>query len=326
MICRRSIRWAPLAVGLLLMAGCSPSPTAQPGVPPAEVRDLRVFHAAGLTPLIDDVREEMRRGVGLNLLAEAGGSQMACRKRTELGRPCDLLLLADRGLVTELLPGVCDWRLDFATDEVVLAVGLRAPQIAAAEKDWGPVLMDKSTRLARVDENLGPIGYRTLLVWALAEARGTPGLQRLLTERCEVVVDHVSRLPPLLRRGDVDYAFVYRSTCIAHDLRYIELDPAINLGDPNMDYSTAEVTYRKLKAGAEEAVTVRGDSITWTLTVPTHDADADAALEFVQALLTTYRDRLARHGFRPLPTGHFFGPKERFAPCKAVAKYAGESP
>ncbi len=300
--------------GLVAGCGCEPA---------QETERLRVFHAAGLTPLLEDVHEACRRDAGIALVAEGSGSQAACRKRTELGRPCDLLMLADNALVTTLLQDVCTWRLDFARDEVVLAVGLRAPEVAQAEEDWAQVLR-RTGRLARVDENQGPIGYRTLLVWKLEAARrGRPELYDTLVDRCDKVVDHVSRLPPLLRRGEIDYAFVYRSICIAHDLRFIPLDPAVNLGDPDRDYTSAKVTYARLQAGPQKEVEVRGRPIVWTLTVPDREADAALAARFVRYLLREHAGALDRHGFHPLSPPRFYGPEQDFAAYEAVAEHRG---
>lgn len=310
-----------LFVALAALAGLAPGCGCREGEKP---RRLRVFHASGLTPVIEAVREDARRKLGIELVAETSGSQTACRKVTELGRGCDLLMLADNSLVTALLGGTASWRLDFATDEVVLAVGARAPEPDRAEEDWVSVLTAEGVRLGRVNENTGPIGYRTLLVWKLQEAQGAARLSECLRARCTRVVDHVSQLSPLLKTGEIDYAFVYRSLCIAHDIRHIRLDPAVNLGSPEVDYSGAVVRYRKRGLGGDETVTVTGAPVTWTLTVPDRGADAALAAEFARWLLKSKRDVLERHGFRPLSRPRFYGSAEAFAPFEEVAERTGE--
>ena len=101
--------------------------------------------------------------------------------------------------------------MDFATDEVVIGVGSRAKNIAEAEENWVDVLLKKDVRFGRVDENQGPIGYRCLLVWKLQEMYTNMEIYDQLVEKCDTVVDHVTRLTPLLKNGELDYAFVYKS-------------------------------------------------------------------------------------------------------------------
>ena len=285
--------------------------------------DVRLFHAAGLTPVVDALREPCK-AIGLNLLPEGSGSQVACRKLTELGRPCDVILLADNDLVTTMLKGSCSWRLDFANDQMALAVGARAPEISRAEEDWPSVLLQENVRLGRTNENTSPIGYRTLLVWKLEERRRAAPLYDRLVAKAEKVVDDVERLTPLLKNGELDYAFVYRSTCIAHDIRYIELDKTVNLGSPDVDYSAVEVQFKKLSSGEPQTVTMKGAPILWTLSIPDKGADQAAARKFVNCLLSAQAGLFERNGFVPLARPRFYGPEERFAPFQGIAEYAGE--
>lgn len=312
----------PLAVlaGLLVLATLLALmiPTTGAATP------VRVFHAAGLTPLFDDLRPDLEAALDVRLLAEGSGSQVACRKAADLGRPCDLVMVADHALVAKLLATETDWRLDFAADEIVLGVGAHAPGVDEAEEDWVPVLLRDDVRLGRVDENQGPIGYRALLVWKLRERLGgADGLHDRLFAKTEKVVDHVTRLTPLLKTGEVDYAFLYRSICIARDIRYIPLDPRIHLGDPDRDYGAVSVTFEKLKAGAPETVTITAAPVVWSLTMPHDAAHPDAAARLVRHLLLDRRDELARHGFRPLDPPRFFGPAERFERFAEYATRAG---
>jgi molybdate/tungstate transport system substrate-binding protein len=290
--------------------------------PPA--RELRIFHAAGFTPALDSVRQDALSSRHIRLLTEGSGSQAACRKLTELGRTCDLIMLADNTLFVPMLQGTCSWRLDFATDEMVLGVGIRAPATDDAEKDWAPVLLRPDARIGRADENQSPLGYRTLLVWKLQEMRGSAGLCAALRKKCDKVMEDAGELTPLLKTGEVDYAFVYRSTCIASDIRYIALDRSINLGSADVDYSRAQVTFRKSKAGEAEPVTVTGAPVTWSLSIPDRDADASLAAEFIRYLLSSKAEALDKNGFRLRKPLLFYGTREAFRLFADVATYAGD--
>ena len=305
----------------VLVSGCGQDNS--PKLTPPPVTSLRVFHAAGFTSVIDALRADAK-GQFIQLTAEGSGSQMVCRKLTELGRECDLVVLADNELVAGMLGGVCSWRLDFATDEVVLAVGARAPNADLAERDWPAALLAEKVRLGRADENQAPLGYRTLLAWKLQEQHGGPaGLGEKLKAKCAKVLDDAGRLTPLLQAGELDYAFVYRSTCIAHGVRFIALDKAVNLGSADVDYSGAAVSFAKLKAGTQETVTVKGAPICWTLSFPDRSTANAVSGRFVHWMLTDQAAVLEKNGLRVLKPPLYYGPPEAFAPFKDLAKNAG---
>ncbi len=284
---------------------------------------LTVFYAPCFSPVLDDVRNECESTLGVKLLGETGGSQVCCRKVTELGRDCDLLMVADSGLFKKIASSHATWRIDFAHDSVVLGVGLRAKRTDEAEKDWVPVLLDENIRLGRVDENLGPIGYRTLLVWALQEKLGHAGLAARLKERTDKVVDHVAQLATELKAGNLDYGFLYRTTCLKNDIRFIALDDRINLGSPGMDYSGAEVSFVNTQSGRKETVTVKGSHITYGLTIPANAPDREKAIEMVKFLLAGKKDVFHVKGFTFFKP-RFYGSKQDFKPFESFADYAGE--
>jgi molybdate/tungstate transport system substrate-binding protein len=287
-------------------------------------QSFRIFHAAGFAPFLEQIRDDCQRDLHIALQTEGSGSQEACRKVTELGRPCDLLVLADNQLVAALLGPARRWRIDFATDECVLGVGTRAPAVEKAQKDWPAVVLDDRVRLARVNENLGPIGYRTLLSLKLQEGLGCPGLCERFMARYSQVVDDVERLPPLLRSGQTDYAILCRSTCITHGIRYVELDPRVNLGSPDIDYSRAEVRFVKLKSGAQEMVAICGSPIVWSMVRPADSANRDPAV-FIRYVLSTKAGDLEAIGFKPLRRARFFGPADVYQQFRALADHAGET-
>jgi len=325
------------AVCGLLLGACGPAKNAP--------RELRIFHAAGFSPVIEAVRADVERDLNLRLLAEGSGSQVAARKITDLRRPCDLIILADNALPGRLLSSVCDGRVDFATDEIVLGVGIRAPHVPAAETDWVPVLLRPEVRFGRADENQAPLGYRTIMVWQLEEARrqartgnpetpatapeqrNAPGAKRNLTAalmaKCVRVADDAARLAPLLRAGELDYAFVYRSTCLAADLRFITLDTKVNLGSADTDYSAATVTFQKLKSGTPENVSIRGGAVCWTLCIPTTTACRADAIRFSEYLLTRQPATLAKYGLRALVPARYYGTKTGRVNLESFTQYCG---
>ena len=140
--------------------------------------------------------------------------------------------------------------------------------------------------------------------------------------RCSQVVDDVKRLPPLLRSGQADYAILYRSTCIAHGIRYVELDSRVNLGSPEHRLPRAEVRFAKLKSGVREIVTMRGSPIVWSMVRPADGANR-APAAFIHYVLANKAGELDAAGLKPLRRARFFGPADDYQPFRAVADHAG---
>ena len=291
--------------------------------PKAETPSVRFFHAAGFSPFLGQVREACERDQHIMLQPEGSGSVEVCRKLTALGRTCDLLALADNQLVTQLLQGICSWRIDFATDELVLGVGVRAPHVEEAEHNWMGVVQQEDVRLARANENTSPIGYRTLLALKLQERLGATGLHDRFLAHGLITIDDVERLSALLKSGEVDYAMIYKSTCVAHGIRFIALDSRVNLGSPEVDYSSVQISFDRLKAGVPEKVMIRGAPAVWAFSEPdglTHPASVDAVLKDLLGRTAA----LDAVGLRPFSRPKFYGPRTVYARFATVAEYGGE--
>lgn len=285
---------------------------------------LVVFYAPAFEPVFRAHRARLEAELGRTILTETAGSQTLLRKVSELGRSCDLVLLADSHLFGQVASSHFDWRLDFASDEMVLAVGARAPMADRAERDWPAVLADDAVRLGRADESLGPIGYRTLLVWELEAQRGHPGLRERLGARASPVVSDAGKLAALLKAGEVDYAFLYRTTCLMHDIRFIALDPAINLGVAGRDYSAASVSFTSMQGGAEKTIVVRGAPILYGLSIPTNAAHPDEGARLAALLLSEpgpWREA-GFSWFSPV----YYGSASDYARFSRIARHAGAMP
>jgi molybdate/tungstate transport system substrate-binding protein len=286
------LRVAALPLLLVLATACgdgAPRPT----------EELRVLHASGLTALIDALRDDCARELSIGIVSESGPSRVVCRNITESGTPCDLVMLADSELVATLLAGHASFRIDFATDAMVLGVGQRAAGVDEAEVDWSSVLLREDVTLARADEDLAPVGYRTFFVWNLMEA-GRPGLCAALRAKPARVVENVTILASLLADGSADYAFLYRSVCLAQGIRFIELAPEVNLGDPARDYSAATVDIVAHGTDGDRTVRVAGMPITWCLTMPDARCLPAKTRRFVEYLLGKRTGLLHELGLTPI--------------------------
>jgi molybdate/tungstate transport system substrate-binding protein len=144
-------------------------------------------------------------------------------------------------------------------------------------------------RIGRADPALDPNGYRTLMLFQLAEAHyRQPGLARLLEAASppRYVRPKSADLVALLQSGDLDYAFLYASSAQLAGLRALMLPPEIDLGSPAQAafYAQARVWLPGASAGARDSVAFRGEPILYALTIPTrapHPATARAFVKFV---------------------------------------------
>ncbi|MBN1595077.1 substrate-binding domain-containing protein [candidate division FCPU426 bacterium] len=301
--------WLLLLLGAMLAWGCGqPKPR------------LTVFYAPCFSPVLEALKAELNQAQGVRLAGEVGGSQALCRKVADLGRECDLLLLSDARLFKEMLAPYISWRLEFVHDEVVLGVGVRARRVDEAERDWLAVLQDPDIVLGRVDECLGPIGYRTLLVWRFLELAGHASVSQMLLDNTDKILDHADHLAAFLKNGDVEYGFLYRTTCMQYDIRFIPLSPEINMGAEGQDYSRAEVKYQQ-KNG--KTVAVAGSRITYGLSVPTNAPQPEKAKAAALWLLSGHGQLFRDKGYvyyKP----KFYGPRAEYGYFSAIADYAGE--
>ncbi len=200
------------------------------------------------------------------------------------------MISADYGVIDRLLiPDFADWNILFARNEMVLAYTDRSRYADEVDADnWYEILGRDGVICGRADPHTDPCGYRTLMVWQLAEAHyGAPGLYRTLEARCPKAYMRPKsvELIALLQSGDVDYAFEYRSVAVQHGLRFVALPPEINLGDAEYADFYRQARVEITGAGPGQTVTVWGEPIVYGVTVPKNAPHPDLALEFVRFLI-----------------------------------------
>lgn len=296
---RRGRRWA----GLALLAAAAAGPLrAQEAVPPGP---LVVFNAGSLAaPFRDLLRAFAARHPGVVPAQENSGSLEAARKLTELGKIPDVLGVADHQVIAKLLlPDHATWYATFARNAMVLVHGPRS--IGAGEvngANWWQVVLRPGVRMGHSDPALDPNGYRTLMVYQLAERHyRQPGLRA----RLEAASPPRYRRPKeadliaLVQAGELDYAWSYRSIATTLGLPFVALPPEIDLSDPGRAAEYAHAVVRLLGARrAGPPVEFRGEPIVYALTIPTaapHPATARAFVRFVFS--AEGRAILARNGF-----------------------------
>ena len=288
---------------------------------PAQAR-LTVFNAGSLgRPLREALNAYAATAPGTEVAQENAGSLESARKLTELGKIPDVIALADEAVFPALLmPRQVGWYAAFARNEMVLAYTDRS--VGAGEitpANWTTILLRPDVRTGRSDPSLDPNGYRTLMVLQLEERRSaTKGLAALLlaTMPSRYIRPKEADLVAQLQTGELDYAWSYKSVAQASGLRYVDLPPEVDLGDPARAdlYATASIRIpraatRDPRSATRDSILIRGTPILYALSIPKEAANPAAARAFVQWLFGPQgRDVLTRNGFtvldRPLVNGN----------------------
>jgi molybdate/tungstate transport system substrate-binding protein len=243
---------------------------------------ILIFIAASLTKPLQPTLDAYAAGTHTVILRESGASLEHIRKITELHRTPDLLLLADADVFPRfLVPKYSSWYAEFARNRMVVAYtgkSKHANEITAT--NWMRILSRGDVEVGRTDPNLAPVGYRTLLLFDLAEKHyTTPGLARSLLAHAPAknIRPNAASLAALLAAGELDYIYDYQSVAESNGFEFIQLPSQIDLGDPKeaTTYATASVQVRGTAPGARTTFT--GQPILYAATIPAAAPHARAA-------------------------------------------------
>ena len=276
-----------LALIMTLIANCTTKP-----IPPATLSgELRIFHAGSLTIPFAQISGEFNKLYpDVEILAEGAGSQTTIRKVTELHKECGVVGSADYTVIPQLMfPDYADWYIVFATNRMAIAYTDASQYGDEVNGDnWYEILQRQGVTYGRSDPDQDPCGYRTLMVWQLAESHyNVPGLyDRLYGAEGDMMRPKSVDLIALLESGDMDYAFEYSSVAAQHNMKYVVLPPEVNLSDEEFSdfYGTAEVEIAGKKPG--ETITKKGKPIVYGVTIPRDFPRQELAIAWVRFLLS----------------------------------------
>jgi len=198
---------------------------------------LRILHAGALERVVKKCLEHFtKQNPGLKFELEGVGSREGA-KRLLAGEEYDIIALADQALFEELLvPKLVENYFVFAADQIV--IGYNHSSRGSAEitsKNWADMLLKPQVTFARSDHHLDPCGYRTLMVWQLAEIfYDKPGLCSIMEDTSFPYSTYPKSLDlaGALSKGKVDYAFLYSSQTKQFGLPSIILPAKVNLSNP----------------------------------------------------------------------------------------------
>jgi molybdate/tungstate transport system substrate-binding protein len=252
---------------------------------------LVIFLAASLTKPMQPVLDAFAAQTATVVQRESGASLEHVRKITELHRVPDVVMLADAEVIPQLLvPKYATWYAEFARNRMVVAYtpkSKHANEINAT--NWTTILERKDVEVGRTDPNLAPVGYRTLLMFQLAERfYMKSGLSATLLRNApdRNIRPNAAELAALLASGELDYIYEYQSVAEANGFRFITLPPQIDLGDAARASTYATVSMNVRGSAPGRTLTVKGQPILYALTVPRDAPHAAVAKRFLDFLTT----------------------------------------
>jgi molybdate/tungstate transport system substrate-binding protein len=270
------------------------------------VTEITVFHAGSLAKPFKDMKDAFEKeNPNVRVLLEAAGSRASARKITDLKRNADVMASADEHVIrTLLMPGYADWAIRFVTNEMVLIFTEKSKYHKEITKEnWFEVLLREGVNYGHSEPELDPCGYRTLLVWQLAEKHyRIPGLYDSLDAKRpkKHIRPKETDLLSLLEFGELDFVFMYRSVAIQHRYSFIELPKEINLGyvDKSEFYKQAAVTLTGKTPG--EKIEITGEPMVYGITVPQNGLQKEWGIRLVEFILSPAGQKIMSDNGHPV--------------------------
>ena len=274
----------------------------------------------------------------INVELQPFGSIQAIRQVTELSQQADIVAVADSSLIpmmmyqNNMLDGkpYANWDIESNTNQLVLAYTSTSKYADELNVDnWYRIISRPDVALGFTDPRIDSVGYRTLMALGAAAAyyndptfvqdavgshfsmpitadteNGTTTIS--VPELLEPTDSHLvlrnadMELLALLQSGNIDYTIDYKSVVIQDGLKYLELPPEINLGDPG--YAQ---TYRKVivQMDYQRFATVNpifeGLPIIYGMTIPNNAQNTTAAIKFIQFVLGTEGQKIFQNCNQP---------------------------
>jgi molybdate/tungstate transport system substrate-binding protein len=269
---------------------------------------LVVYTAGSLARPMRAALDSFAATTGVRYELESAGSLETARKLTELEKIPDLLALADEDVFSKvLIPAHTTWYVRFAENRIVLAYTDRSRFAAEIDStNWWQVLQRPGLEIGRSNPDLDPAGYRTLMVFQLAERLyGHPGLSLALersADRRNMRPKEID-LVALLESGDLDYAWFYESMARASGIRHVQLPASVDLSSVEYRESYAQATVRVIGSTATDTVVMRGAPIRYAFSIPLQAVHAALGERFAAYLLSADGRRVLGSQFlATLPT------------------------
>lgn len=265
--------------------------------------ELVIFHAGSLSMPFKEIADEFKKEYPeVTIRLEAAGSVASARKITDLNKDCDILASADYLVIDKMLiPKYADYNIKFATNELCIVYTSKSKYSKELnQSNWKDILLRKDVIFGRSDPNSDPCGYRTEMLFQLAEKyyKHKNLYQSFTSKDKSYMRPKETDLLALLETNTLDYIFLYRSVAVQHNLKYLILPDQINLKNPALanEYANAKVEINGSKPGEKQTIT--GEPMVYSFTILRNAPNKSAAIAFAEFLLQKNRGQaiIARNG------------------------------
>ncbi|CAI5711127.1 unnamed protein product [Hyaloperonospora brassicae] len=294
---------AALLAGVILMLYngifSSSSSSSQSNDSSAATSDnVVVYLAASLTELMnDDLSPAFTAATGVTPSFVAKGSVKLANLLAN-GSQSDLFISADASVNTALLMGngnnnLISWYITFGATSIGLGYSRESPyaDVFAAVQNgsllWYEALQQNpNMKIGRTDPEVGPKGYRTVMMLELAEKYyNTTGLAMDIlgsaTNRDQIFSEE--QLATSVMSGDLDVGFFYAvEVGSLSNVDFIALPSEINMGSLALDDTYATVSYTNSATGT----VYNGSATVYTVTILNSAPRLSEAEAFVTFLLS----------------------------------------
>lgn len=258
-----------------------------------------VYNAAAIARPIREALDSFHTRTGIRYQQESAASLELARKIIQLGGEPDVLVLADPEIFHILLePRFARWHALFGRNRIVLAYTSTSQDADEIDStNWYRVIARAGTEVGRADPGTDPSGYRTLLVWQLAERHyREPGLyqQMLRAAPARNVRPREADQVALLQLGELDYIWTYQNLAENEGLRYLKLPSSVDLGEPGDSATYALASTAVPGSTPRDTIILRGRPILFGVTIPTTSRHSEFAERFVAFLLSAAGRRILR--------------------------------
>ncbi|ADL12862.1 tungstate ABC transporter substrate-binding protein WtpA [Acetohalobium arabaticum] len=295
-----------LSIVLIMLVALMAVSQVGAAINPEEVKgEITVFHAGSLAIPFKQVEEAFEaKYPQADVVREAAGSRTTVRKVTDLGRKADVVGSADYTVIEKLMmPEFANWRANFATNEMAI---MYTPHSKYADKinadNWYKILLKDDVSYAHSNPNADPCGYRSQLVWKLAEKYyNEPGLYDELDVGCPAknVRPKETDLIAMLESGEIDYLFIYRSVAKQHDMPFVILPEKISLKTNKYSDFYSTVSYDISGKAPGEKITKTGRPMVYGVTIPKNAPNKTGAVAFMKFLLSEEGQEIMRKNGQP---------------------------
>ncbi|MEA3400227.1 MAG: tungstate ABC transporter substrate-binding protein WtpA [Armatimonadota bacterium] len=289
--------------------------------------ELVIFHAASLARPFEALERTLEEEVeGLDVVRESSSSRVACRKVTELERSADIVASADYLLLRDMLvPEQAEWYIAFARNRVVIAYSDHSKYQTEINADnWYDILLRDDVEYGYAEPDQAPVGYRTLLMWKLADMHYADQLgDRDLFEELKAgapesnIRPHCNELIPLVQSLGLDYIFQYQSVALQHNLQFLKLPPQIDLSSEKHADLYSQVSVELSGGTRGETMTRTGAPIVYGITIPGDAENPTAAVRFLSLLLSERGQQIMQDNFQE-PIAPALTPDPRLLPEELV--------